>query len=443
MKTAHSLRSKWPYIAVAVLAATLIAVKLNAHKPTTQAASSEEPYSIFIVAGQSNAAGVASYKTQLDPGEGFNGQHFPGDDVTKFWWAGADGNGNPTLQVLFPGYSGSGVMGWVDSGQGRPNPTTDKLLDDINGFQTTNLLGSEFGIARTLWQAGRTKVIVLKVAYGFQTLAQSNSPTVPFDWNVNSRDKSYDRLKSEFKLLTNLLRSRGDKYTVDGFLWMQGESDTLQESYSQQYQTNLTALLTNLRTDLELQPQAHMVIGKTGLRECLNGSFPFSAETCGYPYARSLDPFAFEPLGYNLVTYEDFNFQLNHTARINRVRAAQQTVADTLTAAGNPIDVVETDDLLRGQDQTHLMAKGQIELGRRFVNMYKLPARYTGSRADDYDQDGIPNSQEDVGRGYACPLIVNGDPVTTQGDGNLGNDDSDCDGYPDYLDNTPNPGSGL
>lgn len=443
MKSAHSLRSKWPYIAVAVLAALLIAVKLNAHQPTSQAASSEEPYSIFIVSGQSNASGVASQKSQLDAGEGMFGQHHPGDDVTKFWWAGADGNGDPTAAVLFPIFGDIAPMGWADSGQGLPNPTVNKLRDTINDFQTTNLLGSEFGIARTLYDQGRTKVIVLKVAYGFQTLAQSNSPAVPFDWNVNSQNKSYDRLKSEFKLLTDLLRSRGEKYTVDGFLWMQGETDTLQESYTSVYQQNLTDLFTKLRTDLELQPSAHMVIGKTGFRQCMNTSWPFNGDACGYPYARSLDPFVYEPLNYDLLGYSDFNFQLNHIDRINRVRAAQQTVADTLTAAGNPVDIFDTEDLIRGNDHIHMMAKGQVELGRRFVNMYKLPARFTGSRADDYDQDGKNNSQEDTGRGFSCPLTVNSQIVQTAGNGNLGDDDSDCDGYPDYLDNTPNPGSGL
>jgi len=62
---------------------------------------------------------------------------------------------------------------------------------------------------------------------------------------------------------------------------------------------------------------------------------------------------------------------------------------------------------------------------------------------NDYDRDGLDNTQEDTGRGIGCPYIINNVVVSTAGNGNLGDDDSDCDGFPNYIDNVNGPGSGM
>ena len=75
--------------------------------------------------------------------------------------------------------------------------------------------------------------------------------------------------------------------------------------------------------------------------------------------------------------------------------------------------------------------------------MYSLPKRYNSDdpipgRNLDYDRDGVLNSAEDTGRGQGCPLSYN-----AANNGNLGDDDSDCDGFPNYLDKINGIGSGL
>ena len=110
------------------------------------------------------------------------------------------------------------------------------------------------------------------------------------------------------------------------------------------------------------------------------------------------------------------------------------------------VDIVETGDLSRGLDNVHLSELSQIELGRRFVNMYKLPLRYDSDSArlpvsatpQDFDGDGVSNPAEDTGRGAACQLAYN-----ASANGNLGDDDTDCDGYPNYLDRVIELGSGI
>lgn len=417
-----------------------------------KAGSSDEPYSIFILAGQSLAAGVASYREELPAGTGLRNQHHPADTATDFWWAGSNGQGlnDAQIQAFFPFYNASGQMGWDYSGGGNNLPGSQRLLNNLDGPQTTGsgsqstgLFGSEFGIARTLYEMGRRKVIILKVTYGFQSLGQSTSPLIPFDWNVNStsndpsRPKSYTQLKNQFNQLTAYLKSQNMKYTVDGIFWMQGETDTLQDSYANAYKQNLTNLVAAAKEDLQLHPQAHFVIGKTNMNYCIDHSWPRFNNYCDYPSAKSIDPVEF------VDTITSFVINPVMSNRLDKVRLAQQEVADSDQNTSQKVDIFETGDLPRGYDWTHLTAPGQIELGRRFVTMYKLPQSYTGARATDYDEDGILNSAEDTGRGASCPLIVHGQTVNAANNGNLGDDDADCDGYPNYLDKINGPGSDL
>lgn len=87
-------------------------------------------------------------------------------------------------------------------------------------------------------------------------------------------------------------------------------------------------------------------------------------------------------------------------------------------------------------------ATGQLIAGARMAKMYELPFRAKitdpDQKRNDYDGDGIPNSQEDTGRGAGCALSYE-----AAGNANLGDDDSDCDGFPNYLDAIIGPGSGM
>lgn len=442
----------WRQIVVALVLLVPLYLVVSYINSPAKADGNNEPYSIFILAGQSLAAGVASYREELPEGTGITFQNDPADTATKFWWAGSNGQGlnDQLIKAFFPFYDGPGQMGWDYSGGSNNAPGSTRLLDNLNGPQTTainaqtgGLFGSEFGIARNLYAMGRRKVIILKVSYGFQSLGQSNSPLIPFDWNVNStsndpdRPKSYAQLKDQFNKLTTYLKSQGEKYTVDGIFWMQGETDTLQDSYAAAYQQNLADLVSNAKEDLQLHPSGHFVIGKTNMNFCIDNSWPRFNNYCDYPSAKSIDPIEF------VDTLLTFSINPSMSRRLDEVRTAQQAVADSDQNTRQKVDIVETGDLPRGYDWTHLTAPGQIELGRRFVNMYRLPTRYTDSRVNDYDQDGTDNAQEDTGRGTSCPLIVKGQTIDANNNGNLGDDDADCDGYPNYLDAVNGPGSGL
>lgn len=395
-----------------------------------------EPYSVIILAGQSWAEGTNSFRSVLPTGNGIDKKNYsPADESTKFWWAGADGKGPAnTFEFLNMFYSGQSVAGWQQSG--GPTATGAARMESLKtDTQRAGLFGPELGIGRELYDKGRRKVIVLKVSYGFQSLAKSNSPFVPYDFNTEAgRNKSYQRMKTEFKALTTYLHDNNMTYTVDGLYWIQGGTDALQDSYASQYQTNFTNFVNFAKTDFQLQPTAHIVAAKMSLMQCLNNSYPTTIYNyCGFPYAQAVDPLTFADLTVG---------HANFARRLTQVRGALQTVADN----DPKVDVVEMNDIPISNDYIHDSEQGNIIFGRRFANMYKLPYRLEGS--NDYDGDGIPNNLEDTGRGAQCPLTYDAaynanNNTNPANNGNLGDDDSDCDGYPNYLDRINGPGSGL
>ncbi len=393
-----------------------------------KADSSDEPYSIVILAGQSWAEGTNSFRSSLPAGTGMYNQNHPGDTATGFWWAGADGKGPNTLDQYFAFFNGQSPAGWVQSG--GPTAVGAARLKNMNDPQRLGQFGPEISMARKLNELGRRKVIILKVSYGFQSLAQSTSVTVPFDFNsAPGRNKSYDRMKTEYGALTDYLKSTGQKYTVDGLFWYQGGTDMLQQSYTDAYEQNLRDFITRSKTDFQLSPGAHFVAVKFSMRACFENSYPLTGDYCGFPYLGTLDPLTAAP-DLSLAHRNVWN-------RMEAVRNAIQKVADDDDNGAMKVDAVEDGDLLHASDQIHLSSASNITMGQRLIGMYKMP--YQPSQvSDDYDGDGIKNVDEDTGRGPSCQLAYN-----AAGNGNLGDDDSDCDGYPNYLDKINGPGSGL
>lgn len=399
----------------------------------------EEPYSIIILAGQSWAEGTNSFRTNLpDDGNGFLKRHDePADGQTQFWWAGADGNGpRDFFEFMDMFYSGNSPAGWIQSG--GPTATGAQRMQTLStNLQRGGLFGAELGIGRELYRQDRKKVIILKISYGFQSLAKSSSAIVPYDFNPEpGRNKSYQRMLTEFDALTSYLRNSGKTYTVDGLYWLQGGTDALQLSYAQAYQANFTNFVNAARTDFQMHPSSRIVVGKMSLQKCIENSFPLTIYNyCGFPYAQSVEPLAVAQLD---VAHPNF------ANRMRIVRTAQQTVADSDTNERVKVDIFDMNDIPISDDYIHNSEVGNLEVGRRFVNMYKLPLRFNGS--NDYDGDGVHNNDEDTGN-LACNLI--GTPAASSGggdkahNGNLGDDDCDNDGYPNYLDKVNGPGSGL
>jgi hypothetical protein len=457
--------------AIAVVALLILNNIDNGNKQRLEAApGDDEPYSIYIVAGQSNAEGSNSFLAEMPPGQGL-GTHPVDDDAdpndnAHIWWKGADGVGieddpNGFVKLLESG--GSYVAaGWEES-----NNTADPSKEGLINFkdldqpppigQLKGQFGSEIGIARELYNQGKRKIIFLKVTYGFQALANTTTPPnigtpfVPYDWHPDSPgQKSYYHLQQEYADLTDYLNRNNMKYTVDGFFWLQGETDSLDTDWTNQYEANFDYLVNRVKEDMHLHPSAHFVARKFNLRVCTDNGYPAVGNYCGAAYALDIDGATPLNILNSLTINALISIPLNNE-RIRTVRASMQRVSDKY----DWVDMLETDDDQPFyNDFIHLNATAQLKTGERMAKMYKQPyyprntavcpsSRSPHLNIDDYDCDGVLNTAEDNGRGSGCQYTVGGSPEATNNNGNLGDDDADCDGFPDYIDNKNGKGSGL
>lgn len=364
-----------PLTVIACSAVVLYAAISAIFRIGSKAATSDEPYSIIIVAGQSNTNGEKSLAANITTPYPTLGSH-SADNATKMIWS----TGNNLVNTT-----------WHNSTSGQ-----FKTLADT---QPSGWFGPELGLARSLYDGGRRNMIVVKVAYGGQLLSK-NGTGLGFtnDWNVGSNNESYDKLIERINDVKTMLTNQGDTYTVDGFYWMQGESDAvLGSQHGTNYETNLTNLISNLKTDVGLHPQAKIVLGKISIKYCLDNIWNWLTK----------------PNGCNVVAAVGSNYYTANTGNTN-VRNALQNYADT----HDDTSIVETEDLTRtssGQDWVHLIWSSELILGDRMANSASLPYRLNGS--NDYDGDGTLNNAED-----------------SNSNGNLGDDDTDSDGMPNYLD---------
>jgi hypothetical protein len=137
----------------------------------------------------------------------------------------------------------------------------------------------------------------------------------------------------------------GVRFYIAGFVWVQGENDALSASSapSANYQTNLTSLITNLRS-------SYGAYGADG-----NNNIPFVIAQLGYN-------------DRNSYYYQD------------NVRDAQNAVQ----AAGTNIFITQTDDLSYNADIIHYDATAQIAIGNRAANQLMGDASYAENRPPAY-----------------------------------------------------------
>lgn len=169
--------------------------------------------------------------------------------------------------------------------------------------------GPELSLCKKyLERSGNTEVYLIKHAL--------SNTSLNVDWLPTSGAQYTAMVAKINAALSNL--GTGN-YSIKGFVWVQGENDALSASAtpSINYQTNLTSLISNLRT-------------------AYGASLPFVAAQLGY-------------INRNLYYYQD------------NVRNAQNLVQ----AAGVSVYVAQTDDLSFNADVIHYNAASQITLGNR------------------------------------------------------------------------------
>ena len=190
---------------------------------------------VFLIAGQSNAAGVGGYPEDIPCPAPYNAAQ----SGVKFW------NYNPIPATLpFEGYNDPGVGdGWSSL---RP------------GFGYTNYeFGPEVSFGYTLHNLfPRDQVYLVKYAISSQDLAVC--------WNPNGTHSIYPMFKARVNAAMANLAAAGLNPQIDGMIWMQGEMDA-DNAYSAtaaaSYATNLTSFIARVRSDFD-SPDMRFVVGR-------------------------------------------------------------------------------------------------------------------------------------------------------------------------------------
>lgn len=296
--------------------------------------SSGQPYSVLVVAGQSNAVGNESL---VNDGAFnlFGSSADPADTDTHLLFSNSTHNNGADASALT-----------------TPQPSSEGTI-----------FGPEVGLARRLHQLGRRRVVILKVAFSGQPLAQSSSENL--DWNVHSTNEAYARLLARASQLNTWFNHQRASYSYDGFYWMQGEADS-KAGLAPLYEQNLRDLFTQARSDLNMNPSAQFVIGKTSTSASTQFGYDLSGDTHCAPYT--------------CAQVEGFNQQ---------VRAAQQAVADSMPNTS----IVETEDLPHIGFKVHLSNQGQLLLGQRFANI----TEQSSAKRLPTQKQGLLKSFEQVG----------------------------------------------
>jgi alpha-galactosidase len=271
---------------------------------------------VFLLAGQSNMAGLGGY-TGYPLGKPWDDPPYDHADLpcpapydkpqteVKFWNYGAK-PGDDHANVLKAGDA------WVDLQPGFGH-RDDGFGPEVSfGYQLKKLYPKD-------------DIYLIKSSTGGTNLA--------VDWNPNpdSMGPQYKLFKTRVDAALANLTAAGKKPTIAGMIWMQGEDDSTNPAFAKAYQENLLHFIKKVREDFKA-PEMKFVIGR--------------------------------------ITYMAKLWTSTET--IDIVRAAQQKAAEV---DGNAA-WFDTDDL-KWSYYGHYGTNGQIELGCRFAKEL-APAKKDG-----------------------------------------------------------------
>lgn len=306
-------------------------VSFPATNVSAQAVTSEEKtIDMYLIAGQSNAAGYSSKGRKLDGV--FENVSYAGE-VDRY-----RSNGNASQSYLeYPFQSA------VKEGLGR-----------ASGF-----VGPEYGIAEKLNEKykGGHKALVFKSAAGGTSIRGNQIAGQNGDfgnwcsrsqWGGGSVSVSspmgvqYQRFVDNFTSVYTQLTEHGYIVKVQGMAWMQGEADL---DAPQEYGTLLEAFITDIRADL---------IAVTG--DDTLSSMPFVIGEIATSFANANNP------------------QVPPFIEVQR--SVAQKMDNVYTVATDDLIIVDTDGTVVGSDEYHFTKQDQRILGNRFGDVLLQNARW-------------------------------------------------------------------
>jgi hypothetical protein len=199
---------------------------------------------LVVLAGQSNATGAGSWA--VDPTTGINYFAPPytngADAASTISWA-------PSFGIPPP--KGGGMTGQV------PLDSPQLLGDSNTPPNYMQFFGPEIGWARQIYADTGQAVSVIKVAIAGTSLA--------VDWNPSTRLGYFSQMVATVTSTMSADAQAGQLDTIGGIAWFQGEADAQVLTQAADYESNLKAFISALRSDLPTAPSTPVVLVKESL----------------------------------------------------------------------------------------------------------------------------------------------------------------------------------
>lgn len=284
-----------------------------------------KPIDMYLIGGQSNAAGYSL--------------------ASK---SGVDGSFS---NVMYAGEVDKRLDGTsVGGGSNLYSYATYKKAVTVGCGVRNGYIGPEFGMAKTLnsYYSGDKKAIIFKSAAGGTALQNKNSglsatygnwyPRSMWktgftpDASVSPTGVQYKNFIDNFRLVYNTLKDNGYEPKVKGMVWMQGEDDLGAVSA---YKTLIKALISDIRTDV-----AEITYDRD------NEVMPFVIGEIATTFAV-----------YNNPSVPEFN---------NMQREVAAETAGVYTAKTDDLIIVGANGI-EGTDKYHFSGADMVTLGERFA----------------------------------------------------------------------------
>ena len=179
----------------------------------------QENIDLFIWAGQSNAQGYTGDAAEY-PKEG--------QELDEFILLNGNVHGNKSSKGE-----------WVN-------------MQPQEGRYPAGHFGPEVSFSRKLKKAGYNPAI-FKYTFGGTGLAKH--------WKAPNKGGLYDSMVQNLTAATQKLTNMGYRINIRGFIWIQGESDGINDEAASAYQENLIIMINHLRNKVLDEPNLNIILG--------------------------------------------------------------------------------------------------------------------------------------------------------------------------------------
>lgn len=234
----------------------LMGLVLLAACPSLQAnQEARPPVQVFILAGQSNMQGKGSIEHL---------EQLVAENATQYGHLKENGQWTELENVWIKYWDRRGRL---TVGYGSPD----------------DRVGPELGFGHTMSEALDDPILIIKVAWGGQSLAldfrppSSGRPTFPLNEKTQKRIDSGEyqigqrfrdmvrEVKTTLANLPGLFPDCGDRgHAIAGLVWFQGFNDVINDQYREEYGENLVNFIRDVRRELGA-PRLPVVIGELGM----------------------------------------------------------------------------------------------------------------------------------------------------------------------------------